>query len=60
VLGSLGIAELAVIGIILALIFGPSQIPKLGRSIGETVREFRGIGKAMKDEVRDIEKEMRS
>jgi sec-independent protein translocase protein TatA len=43
--GSLGLPEILVIGVILALLFGPSQLPKLGRSIGETIREFRAIGK---------------
>lgn len=44
-LGSLGLPEILVIGMVLALLFGPSQLPKLGRSIGETIREFRNIGK---------------
>jgi sec-independent protein translocase protein TatA len=43
--GSLGMGELLVIGVILAVLFGPSQLPKLGRSLGETIREFRNIGK---------------
>lgn len=43
--GSLGMPEILVIGVILALLFGPAQLPKLGRSIGETIREFRNIGK---------------
>lgn len=44
-LGNLGMGELLIIGVILAVLFGPSQLPKLGRSIGETIREFRAIGK---------------
>ena len=48
----LGAMEIGVIAGICLLIFGPSQIPKLGRAMGETIREFRGIGKALEtDEV---------
>lgn len=45
--GSLGLPEILIIGIILALLFGPSQLPKLGRSLGETIKEFRGIGREL-------------
>lgn len=48
--GKLGFNELLIIGAMLALIFGPSQLPKLGRSVGETIREFRGIGKALEED----------
>lgn len=43
----LGMMEVGIIGAVLALLFGPSQLPKLGRSIGETIKEVRGIGKAL-------------
>jgi sec-independent protein translocase protein TatA len=46
-MGNLGLTELAIIGGVLVLIFGPSQLPRLGRSIGETIKEFRGIGKEL-------------
>jgi sec-independent protein translocase protein TatA len=45
VIGSLGVTELAIIAAIAMLIFGPKQLPKFGKSMGEMVREFRGIGK---------------
>ena len=45
--GALGMPEILIIGVIAALIFGPSQLPKLGRSMGETIREFRNIGKEL-------------
>ena len=45
----LGPMELAVIGVIVALIFGPSQLPKLGKSLGQTIKEFRGVGKELQD-----------
>jgi sec-independent protein translocase protein TatA len=44
-LGTLGMPELIVIGIVLLLIFGPKQLPKLGQSLGQTIKEFRNVGK---------------
>lgn len=46
-MGAIGMPELLVIGAIVALIFGPRQLPKIGRSIGETIREFRNVGKEL-------------
>lgn len=43
----LGAMELAIIVGVVLLIFGPSQIPKLGRSMGQTIREFRKVGKEL-------------
>lgn len=45
--GSLGPMELVIIGVIAMLIFGPSQIPKIGKSIGDSIREFKGAGKEL-------------
>jgi TatA/E family protein of Tat protein translocase len=47
-MGRLGPLEIAVILGIAVLIFGPRQIPKLGRSLGETIKEFRGVGKELR------------
>lgn len=40
----LGPMELMIIGGIALLIFGPRQVPKLGRALGDTVREWRKAG----------------
>ncbi len=37
----LGIQELVVILIVALVIFGPKNLPKLGSSIGKTVKNFR-------------------
>ena len=50
-MGRLGPMELAVIVGIVVLFFGPSQIPRIGKSLGESIREFRKIGKEL--ETRD-------
>jgi sec-independent protein translocase protein TatA len=61
-LGPLGMPELIIIGVIALLIFGPKQLPKLGRGLGQTLREFRHVGKELSsaaDEVRDEAVEIR-
>ena len=47
----LGGAEVGILFIIILLIFGPSQIPKMARSIGEAMREFRKAQREITDEV---------
>lgn len=66
-LGGIGMWELALIGGLAMLIFGPSQLPKLGRSIGQTLKEFRQVGKELagaKDEVeadlREVDRNLRT
>lgn len=43
--GGLGLYEIAVILAIAVIVFGPSRLPKIGRSVGETIREFRNVGR---------------
>lgn len=47
----LGGAEVGILFIIILLIFGPSQIPKMARSIGEAMREFRKAQREITDEM---------
>ena len=47
-LGGLGMSELLVIGLIVLVIFGPRQLPKMGKALGETIKEFRGVGKELR------------
>ena len=42
-----GTTELLIIAGIATLIFGPSQIPKMGRAMGDTIREFRRAGREL-------------
>ena len=44
-LGHVGMPELLVIGVILLIIFGPRRLPQMGKALGETIREFRHVGK---------------
>lgn len=48
---SFGLPELGVILLIALIIFGPSKLPQIGKSIGKALREFREssteVGKAI-------------
>lgn len=40
-LSRIGPMEIALILVVALLIFGPSKLPQLGRSVGESIREFK-------------------
>lgn len=52
----LGFPEMAVIGIVAVLIFGPKKIPELGSALGKTLRGFKDEMKKDDDET-DYESE---
>ncbi len=51
--------HLVIILIVALLIFGPKQLPELGRSLGKAINEFRGATReatqALQDEVKKPE-----
>ena len=47
----LGGTELLVLFVIILLIFGPSQIPKMARGLGQAMREFRKAQHELNDEI---------
>jgi sec-independent protein translocase protein TatA len=47
----LGGAEMGVLFLIILLVFGPSQIPKMARGIGQAMREFRKAQREITDEI---------
>ncbi len=53
-IGTPGVQELAIIGLILFLLFGAKKIPNLMRGIGKGVREYKGIIKEVHNKVNDI------
>ncbi|MPW27025.1 twin-arginine translocase TatA/TatE family subunit [Alkalibaculum sp. M08DMB] len=55
-LGKLGTPELLVILGIVLLIFGPQQLPKLGKTFGKTIRSFKNSVEVDEDENNSEEK----
>lgn len=51
----LGFSEIALIVIVALLIFGPSKLPQLGKSVGDTIREFKKSMKSVSDDVLEAE-----
>lgn len=50
-LGKIGIGELILILVIVLVVFGPSKLPSLAKSMGEAVRVFRKETQALTKEV---------
>lgn len=52
----MGLPELAVIGVIAVVVFGPKKLPELGSSIGKALRSFKQeMNKATEPEVKTPE-----
>ncbi|MBD8026137.1 twin-arginine translocase TatA/TatE family subunit [Ureibacillus sp. Re31] len=47
---SIGIPGLIIILVIILILFGPSKLPKLGRSIGESMKNFKDSTKDIMDD----------
>lgn len=47
----LGGTEIGVLFLIILLVFGPSQIPKMARGLGQALREFRKAQREISDEM---------
>jgi sec-independent protein translocase protein TatA len=47
----LGGAELGFVFLAILLIFGPSQIPKMARGLGQALREFKKAQREINDEI---------
>lgn len=50
-----GPTELILILIIALVIFGPSKIPQIGKSIGKGISEFKSAAQEVEDTVNEIE-----
>ena len=44
----LGLPEMIVIGIIILLIFGAKRLPEIGKGLGKTAKEIKGISREIK------------
>ncbi len=56
----LGPSELVVILLIALLIFGPSKLPELGRSLGKAIREFKKVTSEVESEIKQGMNEIES
>ena len=58
-MGSLGLGEMLLIGVLLLIFFGPQKLPELGKALGRGIQEFkkesREITDSNKDESQDHE-----
>lgn len=54
VIGKVGVTELLVILLIILVVFGPTQLPKLSKTLGKTISSFK---KGMEDELSKDDKE---
>ena len=45
--GAIGMPEILMIGALLAILFGPSRLPKIGKGLGEGIRELRSALRSM-------------
>ena len=54
--GRLGVSELILILAIALVIFGPSKLPEIGRSLGKAINEFKGHANKLTDDLKvDLE-----
>ena len=52
----MGVPELLIILVVILLIFGPKNLPKLGSALGKTVKNLReGMSDDKKDEAEEVE-----
>lgn len=60
-MGSIGGPEILVILVIALLLFGPTKLPELGKSLGRALREFKKASQELQDtiekEVDDLKRE---
>lgn len=50
-MANIGMPGLIIILVVILLIFGPKKLPQLGRSIGQTMKEFKGSTKELREEM---------
>ncbi|WP_243028396.1 twin-arginine translocase TatA/TatE family subunit [Thermus albus] len=48
---NLGMQEILVILVVALLIFGPKKLPELGRSLGQSIREFKRGAQEIREEL---------
>ena len=49
-----GLPEMAVIGAVALLVFGPKRLPELGRTLGKTLKGFQSASKEFEREINKV------
>lgn len=49
--GRIGLWEILLVLVVALIIFGPTKLPEMGRSIGNGLREFKKATKELKDTI---------
>ena len=49
----IGLPEIAVIGALALIIFGPKRLPELGRSLGKTLKGFQAASSEFEREIKN-------
>jgi sec-independent protein translocase protein TatA len=49
-LPNIGITELIIVLIIILLIFGPKNLPKIGQALGKSLREFKNATRSLSED----------
>ena len=57
ILGSFQMPELIIVLVVVLIIFGPKALPKLARSLGSSIREFKNATSKMTEEIMTDEDE---
>ncbi|MDI6785380.1 MAG: twin-arginine translocase TatA/TatE family subunit [bacterium] len=52
----IGMSELIIILVIALLIFGPKNLPNIGKALGRGIREFKKASSELKEELEVVEK----
>jgi sec-independent protein translocase protein TatA len=52
-MGSFGFTELLIVVLILVLLFGVNKLPKLGKGLGEGIRNFKSAIRAIGEDVEE-------
>ncbi|MHB1661002.1 MAG: twin-arginine translocase TatA/TatE family subunit [bacterium] len=50
----IGAPELIIIAIIALLVFGPSKLPELGKTLGKGLKEFKNASSNLKDQINPL------
>lgn len=57
----IGVPELLIVLVIVLVLFGPKQLPKLSKIIGQSIRSFKeGAEKSMEDDEEEVKPEKKA